>query len=465
MRMQRRGGPLSWAALAAVVAISACGPKKLEMPPAPAAAKYPDFIFPAALPDLGTPAAQERHQAGWLWLQTGDLRAAERNFQAALKLSEGFYPAEAGLGYVGLAKGDGRDAIDHFDRAVVGNPRYVPALVGRGEALLALGDREMALKSFEAAVGADPNLAALRTRIDVLRARGQQEDVAAARKAAEGGRLEDARRAYERAIAASPDSPFLYRELAEILRRQESFEAALQQAIKASELEPTDARTQLLIGDIHEARKDPANAVTAYEAAIALDRTLATEGAEPLDRKVDRLREELALAKMPSEFLEIESSAGLSREQLAALVGVRLDDLLRRVQRRTPVVITDTRGSWAGPWIMAVTRAGVMEVYPNHTFQPSALVRRGELAEAASKVLSIIAAEKPALADTWRNAKRQFTDIPLAHLSYPAASLTVEAGVMQALEDGSFQLTRPVSGAEAVAAVKKLEALAERRSR
>jgi hypothetical protein len=92
-------------------------------------------------------------------------------------------------------------------------------------------------------------------------------------------------------------------------------------------------------------------------------------------------------------------------------------------------------------------------------------VRRGELAEAASKVLSIIAAEKPALADTWRNAKRQFTDIPLAHLSYPAASLTVEAGVMQALEDGSFQLTRPVSGAEAVAAVRKLEALAERRSR
>jgi hypothetical protein len=69
------------------------------------------------------------------------------------------------------------------------------------------------------------------------------------------------------------------------------------------------------------------------------------------------------------------------------------------------------------------------------------------------------------LADTWRNAKRQFTDIPLAHLSYPAASLTVEAGVMQALEDGSFQLTRPVSGAEAVAAVRKLEALAERRSR
>ena len=34
------------------------------------------------------------------------------------------------------------------------------------------------------------------------------------------------------------------------------------------------------------------------------------------------------------------------------------------------------RGNWAAPWIMAVARAGLMEVYPNHTFQPNAIVRR-----------------------------------------------------------------------------------------
>ena len=40
-------------------------------------------------------------------------------------------------------------------------------------------------------------------------------------------------------------------------------------------------------------------------------------------------------------------------------------------------------------------------------------------------------------------------------------AVAVEAGVMQPLEDGSFQLSRLVTGAEAVAAVKKLEDLAE----
>ena len=451
--------PLRTARAAAAVMLlaiaAACAAKKPELPPPSAPARYPEFIFPAALATLGTPAAHERHQAGWLWLQAGDLKAAERNFDAALGLSGDFYPAEAGLGYVQLARKSHESALDHFDRAVVANPRYVPALAGRGEALLALGEREKALASFEAAVTADPGLDALRTRIAVLRARGQQDDVAAARKAVDGGRLDEARSAYERAIVASPDSPFLYRELADLERRQGQLDAAARQAAKAAELDPTDARAQLLLGEIHEARKDLAAAIAAYEASLKL------EPNPMVERKLEVVREAAVLATMPAEFLQIESAPAVSREQLAALVGVRLDDLLRRMQRRAAVVITDTRGSWASPWILAVTRAGVMEVYPNHTFQPAAEVRRGELADAASRILSIIAAEKPAAAAAWRGTKPQFPDLAPTHLSYPAASLSVGAGVLQPLPDGSFQLARPVTGAEAVAAVKKLEELAE----
>ena len=48
----------------------------------------------------------------------------------------------------------------------------------------ALGDRGMALKSFEAAVASDADLTQLRSRIEVLRFRGLQDDVAAAQKAA-----------------------------------------------------------------------------------------------------------------------------------------------------------------------------------------------------------------------------------------------------------------------------------------
>jgi tetratricopeptide (TPR) repeat protein len=456
-KLSRRAVVLIAAALGLWIA-SACAPKNVP-PPTAAFAKFPDFVFPTVPPGLGTPATVERHKAGWQWLQAGDLRAADRNFAASLKLSPEFYPADVGLGYVALARNAHEAALVHFDRAVIANPRYAPALIGRGDVLLATGRRAEALDAFEAAVAADPSLGALRSRIEVLRFRGLQEDVAQARKSAESGRLMDARKAYQQAIAASPQSAFLYRELALVERRDRDLAAALGHARKAAELEPGDARTIVLIGEILEAQGELESAIESYSAAVAL------EPNDTIESRIEELREKAALAGMPEEFRSIEASPNVTRAQLAALIGVRLHKLLKRFSGSNAVVITDTRGSWAAPWILSVAGAGVMEVYPNHTFQPSALVRRSDLARAASRVLSLIAAERPTLAASWRNAaKRRFQDVSQGHLSYPAVSLTVEAGVLQPQQDGSFQLSRPATGAEAVAAVKKLEELAEKRS-
>jgi hypothetical protein len=291
----------------------------------------------------------------------------------------------------------------------------------------------------------------------VLRFRGLQDDVAEARKLADSGRLREARTAYETAIAASPQSPFLYRELAAIERREGDLASALTHARKATELDPNDSRGLALIGEIYEAQNDVAKAVEAYTAASAI------EPSEALSNKIEDLRERAAFAAMPAEYRDIEGSPGVTRAQLAALLGVRLDDLLKRSRGRDAVVITDTRGHWAATWILSVVRAGLMEVYANHTFQPQSPVRRSDLAQAASRALSLIAAEDPKLGESWREAKRRFPDVSPGHLSYPAASLVVEAGVMKTLEDGSFDLSRAITGAEAVAAVRTLEDLAERR--
>jgi len=440
--------------LVLLAGLAACAPRAPELPEPGLAPRFPDFIFPAAPAELGTPAAQERHNAGWLWLQAGDLRAAERSFNASLKASPDFYPAQAGLGYVELADNDHEDAAERFALAVRANPRYVPALVGQGDALLALGDREDALASFEAAVAANPDLSALRSRIEVLRFRGLQEDVAEARKAAEAGRLDEARTAYRRALLASPQSPFLLRELASVERRAGDVSAALQHAEQAVELEPADARSLVVLAELYDDQEDFTRAVETYEAALAI------ESDPAIAERVDRLRERLRLAALPEEFQQIPFSPAVTRAQLASLFGVHLEDLFARASRPEAVVITDTRNNWASTWILQVAQAGVMEVYANHTFQPAATVRRADLARAASRVLGLIAAADPGLGARWRNPDRRFPDVSRGHLVYPAASVAVEAGVMQPLEGGTFGLARPVTGAEAVAAVKKLQELA-----
>lgn len=447
------------AGLALLVSLVSCAARTAPLPPSGVAPKFPDFVNPLPPPGLGTPAAVERHQVAWQWLQAGDLRAAERNFASALRQSSAFYPAEVGLGYVALAGKKPKEALLHFDRAVVGNPRYAPALAGRAEALLASDQVEEAVVSIEAALAADPNLSSLRSRLEVLRFRTQQENIGRARQLAAADRLLEARSAYLDLIAASPGSAFLVREIADVERRAGNIDTALDYARKATELEPDEPRGHVLLGELYEAKGEPARALDAFTTAAAL------QPDDSLDERIATLRSRAAFESMPEEYRRIEQSPTVTRAQLAALLAVRLGDLLAKSRRVNAVVITDTRGSWAAPYILAVARAGVMEVYSNHTFQPDAIVRRADLAEAGSKVLEVIATGKPELAAAWRDgARRKFDDVGPRHLSYSAVSLVVEAGVMAPAESGSFHLTQPVSGAEAVAAVTKLQEWQDRQA-
>jgi tetratricopeptide (TPR) repeat protein len=286
-----------------------------------------------------------------------------------------------------------------------------------------------------------------------------QEDVDVARKAAEAGRLADARAMYQRTITASPDSPFLYRELAIVEKREGNLAAALEHAQKAAAMNSTEPRNFTTIGEIYEAQSEYGKAADAYATAMTL------EPNEALEAKVDDLKAKAAFATMPAEYRSIETSPTVTRAQLAALVGVRLDDLIKRAPRSNAVVITDTRTSWAAPWILSTARAGLMEVYPNHTFQPNAIVRRVDLAQTVSSALTLIAANNPRLAATLRNARGRFPDVPPGHLNFQAASAAVESGVMSATSDGTFQLSRAVTGEEAVAAVGKLLELSARQTR
>lgn len=457
--MTLRNGAGSLAIVIACLAAACAAPKRPVLPPAVTTPRYPEFVYPAPAARLGPPQAAAAHEIAWQWLQLGDLRTAERSFSDVLKKAPEFYPSEAGLGYVALARKDYRAASSHFDRALASDAAYAPALAGRGDALLTLGQRQQALASFEAAVAADPRLTDLRARIDVLRFRGMQDDVDAARRAADAGKLAEAQAIYERTLAASPESPFLYRELAVVERRVGNLEAALGHARKAAELSPAEPRNFIALGEIYEAQGDYARAAEAYRTAVGL------EPSDVIEARLDELRDKAAFAAMPEEYRSIETAPTVTRAQLAALIGVRLDDLLKRAHRDNPVVLTDTRGHWASPWIQAVSRAGIMEAYPNHTFQPNAAVRRGDLALAASRVLSFVAVERPRQAAAWKGGRVRFSDLPTGHLSYPAASVAVQSGVMKTAEGDEFQLSRPVTGAEALAAVRKLEELSGRKPR
>lgn len=434
------------------ILFGACASRTAPAAVTPGAARYPEFSFPDIPNDLSSPDRDDRHLRAWGVLQSGDLRRAEREF-AALASAAGFYPAEAGLGYVGLAQKDFTAAVTHFNRALAVNASYVPALLGKGEALLGQNEQAGALEAFERALAANPSMTSVRSRVEVLRFRAVQEQVSRAQAAARAGRLNEAELAYERAIAASPESGFLYRELAGVEQQRGSFDEALAHARKAIELDRSDASAHAIAGAILEGRAEYAAAAAEFETAASIEESAAYRArAADLRRRADD-------ASLPAEYQAIPAAATITRGQLAALFGRRLERLLVTAPQRAPVVMTDVRGHWAAAYIQSVTRARVMDAFSNHTFQPEALVRRGDLAQAVSRALDVIAVRRPDVAARWRGARPALSDVPPGHLAYPAVSIAVASGIMTA-PGGQFDLTRPVSGAEALEALARLQDLA-----
>jgi tetratricopeptide (TPR) repeat protein len=421
-------------------------------PPTSTVPKYAEFVSPTVPPALRSSAAAAALDRGWRYLQGDDLGSASREFAQALRQDRRFYPARTGEGYVSLARKDYDKAVAAFDAVLAMDKVYVPAIVGRGQALLGMKREGDALVAFEQALTLDPSLESLRSRVDVLRFRNVQDVIERARAAAQAGRIDEARAAYARAIAISPESAFLYHELGVFERRQGDIAGALEHLRKAIDLDPGDAAALVEVGEILESRQEFEAALASYRKAYDLEPTA------DLNQRIAAATARAREARLPAEFKALPQSPQITRGELAALLGIRLESLLRPAATRQ-VVVTDVRNHWAAPWIATVVNAGVLDAFENHTFQPQNRVRRADLATAVSRVIGLIAQRKPDLRQKMSERPR-VADMSTGHLNYPAVAVAVSTGVLS-LTDGRFQVSRQVSGAEAIDAVTRLENLAK----
>ena len=439
-----------WGAAVVVVLLSGACAARLPVVTDPA---YPEYLYPPVPARYEGADVAGRHEEAWTYFQAGDAVTAQARYTVLLERTPEFYPAITGLGWMSLARNDYVGAAEYFARATDADAMYVSALVGHGRAMLGLDRAADALALFESALALEPGLPGVGREVEALRFAVVSQQLAAAREAAEAGRFAAATEAYERVIAASPESGFLHVELGRLEQRQGNLTAALEQAEEAARLDPQDGAAFLLQGEIHEAHGDLPSALTAYERADAAD--LTPETASHIDRVVDLM----FLAELPSEVGEIPSKASVTRGDLGVLIGVRFMELLAEVGDR-PVIITDTRDHWGSEWIQSVADAGIMDVDAAYRFDPSGPVRRGDLAEIVVEALDLIENEDRSSRRSGAAQARAFTDMSATHLRHDAAQRAVAAGVMTVLENDTFQPTRLVTGAEAVETIDRLANLA-----
>jgi tetratricopeptide (TPR) repeat protein len=445
------------AACVAIVLLFAGCASAPPPPPVVTAPRFPAYPMPEVPPSLGAAKdVLDRHDIAWRRFQSGDVGGAARDFAALLKEQPAFYPAQAGLGFLDLAERDFRRAATRFADVLERNHEYLPAWVGRAEAETELNNDAQAIAAMERVLALDPSRENIRSRLELVKFRQLQSLIDEGRRHREAGRIDAAQKALEQALALSPTSPIILRELADVelaAGRVDDAEAHVRRALQA---DPGDAEGHRALAEVLEVRGQYRDAAAAYSRAAAIDpRPEWRKAAAALAEKAD-------LAALPKELAGVLTAPTITRAHVAAYIGIRLGTVIDTAPERTAVVATDVGRHWAAPWILRVTRAGIMTVFPNHTFQPAATVRRGDLAQTVAELVALAAAKRPDDLAGWRAARPKFQDLPQANVFYRPAAVAVAAGVMAADAGGRFRPTDPATGADLAQAVARIGQLSAR---
>ncbi|PID30970.1 MAG: hypothetical protein CR982_00470 [Candidatus Cloacimonadota bacterium] len=120
-------------------------------------------------------------------------------------------------------------------------------------------------------------------------------------------------------------------------------------------------------------------------------------------------------------------------------------------------VVTDIDKNWAKSWIEQVIENGVMEVSPDHKFNPDSKITRAEFATMLLRVLAIISNDESLYTKYFGESNSMFPDVRTDHYAYNAIAVCATRGIMKAEMDGRFGISNPVSGAEALLTIRNLQ--------
>ncbi len=401
-------------------------------PRAPRLPEGDDYLYPAPRAGELRQDDASRFERAWRDVLAGNTDDAAKAFLAMLRRRPGLAPLQTGLGYARLRGGRPGDAQESFEAALASRRDYVPALVGAAAAARRLGDPERSLAYLKRAEAVAPTNSTVTRRLAELKLQILERRVAAARVALQGGDAAAAQQAYRQALKAAPEVAALRVEYANLLAASGDLPAA----IETLRADPgSDRQVLMRLGELLTEQNEPLQALEAYRRILERD----PKDAEALER-AQRAREAEQLEGLPAEYRRIPAAPRITRADLCALVMVKIP-ALRRLDRGDPQVAVDISGSWARDFVLGALSLEILEVYPNHTFQPGATVRRGDLARAVARILDLLQ-HPPAAAPA-------ISDMSRYNLFYDAAARAVAAGLMDLTSTGAFEAWRPISGQDA----------------
>ena len=414
----------------------------------------PPNLYIEALPQqLVTPLTLEERiqmEDAWDSLRQGWIDKAEKAF---LRLGPASPLYNNGLGYVFLLRDDFPSAEGYFNLAVEENPGSLLAHLGLTQLYQKTGDEDKTFNELREVLKIDPANAWAKQGYEYLKNKKTDQAIEEARAAVARGDSEAGKESYLKALHYSPDSLPTHLALARLYRDEGKLSSSLVHLKAASNGQPENIE---ILGEYAETLAEAKNyeqSLEIYQKILELD-----SGNQEAQEQVEALKSRLGIFEIPSLYNEIPLAPAITREDLAALLAVRLKDVLGETTSQPPIIV-DISASWAVKFILKVTSLGLLEVYPNHAFQPKRDVTREELAETLLKVIKYLESRGTRFIPQIPLDMIQIQDIPTDHYAYQTVRQILSFQIMELYPDKSFRPAQTVSGAEAIKTFDVLAAL------
>lgn len=406
--------------------------------------------LPPAL--VSTLSLEERIAVEEVWKEIRYGRAAKAE-KLLLRMGPDSPAYDVGMGYVRTLLQDPAGAEESFRLALEAAPDLVPARLGLAQICLDAGRDEEAFAEFREALAAEPDNARIRDAFERLRDRKLAELRDSGGAFAAEGDLEHARDAYQRALVYDPDAVDVHLALAEVFRSQDRTDDSLAHLKTAAGLEPDNTLVLKAYAEALYQAQQPERSLEAFEKVREKD---------PSDRdaqaRVETLKNKLGIFELPSQYGSISGAPIVSREDIAALIGVKFNDVLPAPSARPPIIV-DIATSWASRFIIRTASLGILEVYANHAFEPKKLVTRADMAETLLRLVGYLRGRGIKVIQTFAPEKVQVSDVPPEHAYYQPIVQVLAYQLMDVDAAKAFRPGQSLTGAEAVRALDLLLSL------
>lgn len=401
---------------------------------------YLGTLPPAEIADLSLDTRILVEDA-WALIQEG---RGEKAIHLISKLDRDHPFYLAGMGYAHYVLKDLQTAEEFFIAATQQEPDLILEHLGLAQLYWETQREDLAFAQYREILKQDPDHPWGRPRYNEIQQQKTQEALNTAQAAEKSGEVKSAQAAYLKVLYYSPRNIQSHMALAEIYLEEGETENALVHLNSAMAESPDDPRILKAYGEALFKTEKFKQSLETYQKVLELR----PEDSQAKQR-IEQLKNRLGIFELPSQYENIPAQDAVSKEDVAAILSVKFNPHLEETGKNPPIII-DISTSWATEFILQTTALGLLDIYPNHTFQPDKIVTRAQMAEILFRLVRYLRQRGYNFVQQMPPQSIEIADVSSDNFYYHPIVMMVSYDFMNLAGGRRFHPDRPVTGSEAL---------------